>query len=246
MKVTRSALSLLAFLCALSTQAQNLSYPVRSDDCYVALLSRGDEAFMAEVKALESAKFSIRFQKLIFRADEAGLYLAKILGRKAQEGVSVKVIVDFASNLDAQTQVMYHNLRMLGAEVEGYEMPHQLLLNELDLRDPGAINKRHHAKRTIVDYEDPKVVAELKLDPDDAVAIVGGLNVGNEYYRIGGNRIRLWRDQNAMVRGSVVADIAHSFDEDFKIFKSIKNKQVSLTPTKPGGLGAFSSIGLSR
>lgn len=87
-----------------------------------ALVDRpSEDALRARIELLERAKTSIRVQALIFRADEAGLHIAKLLKKKRKAGLDVRVIVDAVSNSDFRTQWMYFDLKQHGIEVEGYE-----------------------------------------------------------------------------------------------------------------------------
>ncbi|MHB8874656.1 MAG: phospholipase D-like domain-containing protein [Myxococcaceae bacterium] len=179
-----------------------------------ALLTGGEEAFSVRLASLEWATKSIRVQALIFRGDEAGLMVADLLKRKKKAGVEVKVIVDAASNLDWQTQWMYFDLRQHGIEVEGYEALYlQWVTADLKPADPLRPNKRFHDKIWVVDSGLP-----------GAVAIVGGRNIANEYFRIAAGPIDRWRDQDIALRGPIVNDVVAAFDRNYEYFKSIKGR----------------------
>lgn len=180
-----------------------------------ALLRTGEDALRARIELLERAKKSIRVQALIFRADEAGLHIAKLLKKKRKAGLDVRVIVDALSNLDFQTQWMYFDLKQHGIEVEGYEALYLHAASaEID-PDPLRANKRFHDKMWIVDGEHPK----------KGMAIVGGLNLANEYFRIATEPILRWRDQDIALRGPIVADTVKAFDRNYEFFKQIKRQR---------------------
>jgi putative cardiolipin synthase len=180
----------------------------------VAVLRNGEDSLRARVALLEGAKRSIRIQALIFRGDDVGLYFADILKRKAKQGVDVRVIVDALSNLDTPTQWMYFDLKQNGVEVEGYETLYfNWLTADLKVSDPLRPNKRFHDKMWIVDAEDP-----------DGAAIVGGLNIANEYFRVDEVPINRWRDQDVLLKGVVVKDVKRAFDRNYDYFKSLKER----------------------
>ncbi len=197
-------------------------FPVRPAKANrIAILRNGDDAFAARVRSLEQADTSIRIQALIFSGDESGLYIAELLKRKKQAGLDVRVIVDAFSNPSLQTQRLYFDLKQWGIEVEGYEAMLLQWLNEIPIPflmphyDPGRLDKRFHEKMWIVDGE-----------TDHGVAITGGLNVGNEYFRIdpkhpGG----YWRDQDVIAKGAVVKDMTEAFDRNFRYFTQIKKSR---------------------
>ena len=196
-------------------------FPVRRDS-EVALLPTGEDAFRARIALLQQAKKSIRIQALIFRADEAGLYVSNLLKKRKKEGLEVRVIVDAVSNLDYRTQWMYFDLKQNGIEVEGYEALY-LHAASADYKkdDPLRPNKRFHDKMWIVDAEDPA----------SAMAIVGGLNIANEYFRIATEPIMRWRDQDVTLRGPILADVTAAFDRNYDYFKGIKESRPAVLNT---------------
>ena len=190
----------------------------------IALLKNGDESFAARVHLLEKAETSIRIQALIFWGDESGLHIAEILKRKKTEGIDVRVIVDAAANLGWQTQWMYFDLKQHGIEVQGYESLYLEWINEIPIpflspaKDPEAPNHRYHEKMWIVDGE-----------TDRGAAVVGGLNIANEYFRVDpSDPSRFWRDQDIIVKGSIVADMVTAFDRNFEHFLKIKESRGAL------------------
>ena len=188
-----------------------------ADQCEVAILAGGEDSFAARMALLARAKHTIRIQALIFTGDESGLRVAEVLKQKHQAGVDVKVIVDGVSNAGLQTQWMYFDLKQHGIEVEGYEALGLQVVNELliPLVTPhGNPNKRYHEKLWIVDAGTP-----------DAEAVVGGLNIANEYFRVDpANVARYWRDQDVLVRGPVIEDLTTTFDINFAHFKELKRR----------------------
>lgn len=180
-----------------------------------AVLWSGEDAFRTRVALLERAKRSIRIQALIFRGDETGLFLSDVLKKKRAEGVEVRVIVDALSNLDQPTQWMYFDLKQHGIEVEGYETLYlNWLTADLQKSDPLRPNKRFHDKMWIIDGE------ELA----NAAAIVGGLNIANEYFRVADAPIHRWRDQDVLLTGAIVKDVVRAFDRNYDYFKGLKER----------------------
>ena len=178
----------------------------------------GEDALGVRLASLRAAKRSVRIQALIFRADEAGLAIAELLKERKREGLDVRVIVDAVSNLDWETQWMYFDLKRSGIEVEGYEALYLEWLTAEKLLDPLHANKRFHDKMWIVDAE----------DDEKRMAIVGGLNLANEYFRVDPTPINLWRDQDVLLHGPVVADVALAFDRNYEFFKDIKGRLPSV------------------
>ena len=197
-------------------QSKPATGPRRSE---AAIPWTGQDAFRARIETLKRARRSIRIQALIFRGDESGLHIADLLKQKKKQGLDVRVIVDAASNLEWKTQWMYFDLKRHGVEVEGYEALYmQWVTAEIKPADPLRPNKRFHDKMWIVDAEDLEA----------RVAIVGGLNIANEYFRVDSKPINRWTDQDIVLRGQIVGDVTRAFDRNYEFFKQIKRKRPKL------------------
>ncbi|HBX42372.1 MAG TPA: hypothetical protein DEH27_00490 [Deltaproteobacteria bacterium] len=189
--------------------------------CRIAVLPNGDRSFPARIQALKNADTSVRIQALIFTGDESGLYIADLLKKKKAQGLDVRVIVDAASNVGPQTQWMYFDLKQNGIEVEGYEAMYLEWVNEVPVisQDPSVEtvdpNKRYHEKMWIIDGE-----------TDHGVAVVGGMNIANEYFRIDpSDPSHYWRDQDVVVKGDVIKDMVATFERNYDHFLKIKESR---------------------
>jgi len=197
-------------------------FPPRGpDDCRVAVLESGEDSFAIRMRVLKQAQRSIRIQALVFNGDETGLRIAEVLKSKKAAGLDVRVIVDAFSNPALQTQWMYFDLKQHGIEVEGYEALALQWINELPVPkltphvDAAQPDKRFHEKMWIIDGE-----------TEHAVAVTGGLNVGNEYFRADpADPDRYWRDQDVVLRGPIVADLVTAFDRNFDYFVDVKKSR---------------------
>lgn len=192
-----------------------------AETCRIAVLPNGDDSFAARIQTLRNADTSVRIQALVFTADESGLYIAELLKEKKARGLDVRVIVDAVSNPGPQTQWMYFDLKQNGIEVEGYESFYLQWLNEMPVASHDAAdettdpNKRYHEKMWIIDGE-----------TDHGVAVVGGLNIANEYFRIDPqNPSRYWRDQDVIVTGDVVKDMVATFERNYDYFLKVKESR---------------------
>jgi cardiolipin synthase C len=197
-------------------------FPVHGpDECRVAVLEGGEDSFAIRMAALRNARKSIRIQALVFKGDETGLRIAEILKQKKAAGLDVRVIVDAFSNPWLQTQWLFFDLKQNGIEVEGYEALALQWLNEVPVpklvphSDPNALDQRYHEKMWIIDGE-----------TETAIAVTGGLNIGNEYFRADpANPDGTWRDQDVVLRGTVVRDLVAAFDRNFDYFVGVKKSR---------------------
>jgi putative cardiolipin synthase len=224
MKITKMLLPLM-FLIPLSSQAltkeeQDLGCsPINGCTGYfaersassgeVAVISQ-QESLALRLQMIENAKQSIVIQALVFAGDESGLKIAEILKRKRAQGISVQVIVDGVSNLAPSSQRMYYDMMNAGIEIEGYEPMLRQWINEVHL-DLTMVNKRFHEKIFLVDAELPT-----------GIAVVGGQNIANEYFRMSPEAVKTWRDQDVVIRGGILQDVRRVFERNFNYFKILK------------------------
>src|SRR3954463_8873875 len=147
-------------------------------------LADGREAFAARVQLIDAAQHSIDCQYYIWRNDVSGTLLLEALRRAAQRGVRVRLLLD-----DHNTAGLDGLLAALDSQ-QHFEVrlfnPHRLrdwrLLGLL--ADFARLNRRMHNKSFTV---------------DGAVSIVGGRNVGDEYF--GGHQEISFIDLDVLVVG---------------------------------------------
>ena len=178
-----------------------------------ALLTNGEKAWIGRLKINELAKGpgdSIKLQTLIFMADEAGLHWSDDLIERRRKGVTVELLIDALSpfldirdlTVHDNTKRMYHNMMAAGIPVHGYRCgSHHRLLDEIFLSirvGNEAYNQRPHEKIWIVNKQQ---------------AIVGGLNIGNDYFRLNKPGYGFWRDQDIYIKGNkIIQDFINIFD----------------------------------
>lgn len=185
--------------------------PVRQGN-RARLLTNGEAAFLERLRLIDEAEESIYIQALIFKADTVGYEIVDhLLARRREDpDIDIRVIVDAYSNVqDLDAQMMYFELMHGGIDVQGYEAFYLEWINELNAEDWAAGNKRYHEKYFIV---------------DGARAIVGGMNIANEYARFGDDPINTWRDQDIYLEGPVVRDVEEAFLENFAYFSRTKSR----------------------
>jgi cardiolipin synthase len=153
-------------------------------------LPTGEAAYRRILGAIGEAKKTLRFEMYIFRADDTGRRFLAALQSAAHRGVQVQVLIDgFGSHqLPAD---FWATLRANGGEVRVFN---PITWSSFSFRD--------HRKLVIV---------------DDAIAFVGGFNIGDEYH--GDGIARGWRDLGAEVRDSArVIPLAAAFDAMYRAY----------------------------
>lgn len=162
------------------------------------LLVEGPEAFVTRMQSARKAARSLDVQSYIWHADLTGMFLAHELVDAADRGVKVRLLLDDmdarAKNAGLAAMAAHPNIQvrmfnpfasrggMLGLIGEG-------------ATDFGRINRRMHNKSWIA---------------DNRIAIVGGRNVGDEYF--GASDEVNFIDLDFATLGAVVRDASVSFD----------------------------------
>ncbi|MEI6898180.1 MAG: phospholipase D family protein [Psychromonas sp.] len=162
----------------------------------VLLIDSGWDALAQRLALVETAEFSIDIQYYIWNADASGRYLAKRLIAAADRGVRIRVMLDDI-NLNEREDLLATLDRHPQIEIRIFNpIPSRRgLIKWLNvLSDFSRLNRRMHNKSFTV---------------DGALSIIGGRNIGDEYFDLS-DEIN-FRDRDVLVAGSVVPDIQASF-----------------------------------
>jgi cardiolipin synthase C len=162
------------------------------------LVDDGREAFVTRIKSAQNAARSLDVQTYIWHADLTGQYLAQQLLVSADRGVHVRLLLD---DLDARAK--NEGIAALAAHPNiEVRLFNPFASREGTLRKAGEglsnfkrLNHRMHNKTWIA---------------DNRIAIVGGRNVGDEYF--GASDEKNFVDLDFSMIGPVVRDASASFD----------------------------------
>lgn len=163
------------------------------------LLTRSDNALLSRVMLADHARHSIDLQYYIFRNDATGRLLSERLLAAADRGVRVRLLIDDL-NLAGQDRMLAALDAHPSIEVRRFN-PFQTrdpsMLSKLGqfLLDARRLNRRMHNKSFIV---------------DGSAAIVGGRNIGDDYFdaSVDSN----FRDLDLIAIGPVVSEASRVFD----------------------------------
>jgi len=158
-------------------------------------LSSGADAFAARMLLADMAVSSIDAQYYIWHGDLTGSLLLEALRRAADRGVRVRLLVDDngTSGLDAPL-----------AALNAHDNAEVRLYNPFNLRKPKILsygfdffrlNRRMHNKSFTV---------------DGTATILGGRNIGDEYFDTGPTALHA--DLDALAIGQIVPEVAGDFD----------------------------------
>lgn len=161
------------------------------------LLEYGLESLVARAALADAADQTIDAQYFIYDSDEAGSILAEHLLEAADRGVRVRLLLDdfnFASDSELIALSMHPKIQVRVFN-PAFFRPRWARFVEYALQFYHA-TRRMHNKLFIV---------------DDEYTILGGRNVGNDYFNIRGNKI--FRDFDILVAGPVTAQASKAFDQ---------------------------------
>lgn len=157
----------------------------------IELITDGHEKFDQLLEDLSRAKHHIHICYYIFRSDDIGSQILRILENKAAEGVEIRFLYDpFGARSLRQSKLK--KLRQLGGEVETSFGESVHLLNF-------RLNYRNHRKIVIIDGE---------------IGYTGGFNVGDDY--LGKYpKMGYWRDTHLRIEGDAVRHLQARFFIDW-------------------------------
>ena len=160
-----------------------------------AIIRKGRQAFTARVALTELAEKTLDLQYYIWEADETGRILAERLIKAADRGVRVRLLVDDitlagrdagVAAMDAHPNITIHVFNPFA------HRDARIIDFTTDL---GRVNHRMHNKIMVM---------------DNAVAIIGGRNIGNHYFGV--DTHANFRDLDIAAAGPVVRKISDVFD----------------------------------
>jgi len=158
-------------------------------------LRRPADAFAARGLLAAGARRSLDVQYYIWHGDETGMLLAEALWRAAERGVRVRLLLDDngIAGLDPTLAALDSHPNI---EVRLYNpLAHRGVRALNFLADFSRANRRMHNK---------------SFNADNQAAIVGGRNVGNEYYGAGEGVV--FQDLDVIAAGPAVREVSRAFD----------------------------------
>jgi cardiolipin synthase C len=158
-------------------------------------LPDGRDALVARLALADAAQRSLDVQYFIWNKDLAGKVVLEHLFRAADRGVRVRLLLDDLGTMPSDATLL---------AIDSHPNIEVRMFNPVALRSPRLlgmiadlvrINKRMHNK---------------SFTADGQVAIVGGRNIGDEYF--GANEAMNFADLDVVVIGPVVREVSDEFD----------------------------------
>ena len=158
-------------------------------------LADGREALAARLALADAAQRSLDVQYFIWNKDVTGKVLLEHLFHAADRGVRVRLLLDDLGTAPSDAVLL---------AIDSHPNIEVRMFNPVVLRSPrllgmiadlGRINRRMHNK---------------SFTADGQVAIVGGRNIGDEYF--GAHEAMNYADLDVVVIGPVVKEVSNQFD----------------------------------
>ncbi len=168
---------------------------------FVSLLNIGQDALLARVHLIRSARKSIEFQTYIWENDEVGRLVFMEILKAARRGVKVRIIVDqlasakdpglvaLLATLHVNLEIAFYNPTFARSKVSPLELYSGALFSFRK------INQRMHNKIIVIDSK---------------IGIAGGRNIENKYYDYDPGYS--FKDRDIIVAGPAVIKMRESFD----------------------------------
>ncbi len=163
------------------------------------LLPVGTDSFLLRMELAAAAERTLDVQYFLIQSDDTGQLLIEALLKAADRGVRVRILLDDAGSFgrDAQIRTLagYPNIDLRLFNPFAYRGNVDFVHTAEYLGSAARLNYRMHNKLFVVDNE---------------VGIVGGRNIGDEYFQ--GGRTVEFGDYDIIAAGPIVNQISNSFD----------------------------------
>lgn len=186
-------------------------------------LGDGIDAFVARIGLIESADRTLDLQYYIWHLDLTGLFTYQRVLAAADRGVRVRVLLDDLDSVGKDSGLALLNAHP-NIELRLFN-PFANRANPLRdfLTDLGRVNHRMHNK---------------SLTADNLATIIGGRNIGNEYFDASAEVA--FTDADMLNIGPVVKEVSRQFDEYWNSEWAIPVS--AFTPDKPVTLEALNQM----
>ena len=189
------------------------------------IINAGVDGFQLRMQMIDAAQSALDLQYFIFRGDETGRMLTDGLQRAADRGVHIRVLVDDGDRVAGDEQI----LRLLAnpsVEVRIFNPSsyrgHSRLVRRLNfLFNAPRLNYRMHNKLLVA---------------DGALALIGGRNIGNQYFQV--DPESQFADDDVVTAGPIVGELSATFDQFWNSDLAIPAQALGHGARPDGGITA--------
>lgn len=164
------------------------------------IISIGVDGFLMRMEMIDTAERTLDLQYYILRGDESGRLLTDALIRAADRGVRVRLLLDDADTRPGDEQIFAiadrTNVEIRVFNPFAYRGHNRLLKGTEYLLNHSRLDYRMHNKLLVT---------------DNSIALVGGRNIGDQYFQI--DPESQFADDDVFVAGPIVHELSGTFDE---------------------------------
>ena len=164
------------------------------------ILNAGIDGLLARVQLINAAEKTLDLQYFIFRGDTTGRIITDALLRAADRGVRIRVLVDDGDTVAGDEQILSLNAHR-DVQVRVFNpfsyRGHSSVRRAIEwVLHSSRLNYRMHNKLMVV---------------DNSVALIGGRNVGNQYFQV--DPESQFADDDMFAAGPIAAQLSKTFDQ---------------------------------
>ena len=160
----------------------------------------GADGFLMRIQMINAAVQTLDLQYFIFRGDDTGRLLTEAVVHAADRGVRVRILIDDGETVTGDDQVAeiaaHHSVELRLFNPFAYRGDSKLLKAMEFMADARRLDYRMHNKLLVV---------------DNSIALIGGRNVGDEYFQI--DPESQVADDDVFVAGPIAQQLSRTFDE---------------------------------
>jgi len=198
------------FYVSEKTEDPELLTPKARTGCKVKVLGDGAENFALRDSVMEKAQKSLEVQTYIFADDEIGRRTFELMRAKNKQGIKTRLIIDTGAKFGKKSREFFDEIKGSGVELAGYEPKWKSFFSPNYIPSATEMDMRYHEKYLVV---------------DNAVGIVGGTNIAEEYAGMDSKKEKAVRDQDVLLTGPVVDDMRRAFAQNFRDIKYLEGSR---------------------
>ena len=160
----------------------------------------GADGFLIRMQMINAAERTIDLQYFIFRGDETGQLLTSAVLKAADRGVRVRVLIDDGETLAGDDQITalkgHPSIEVRIFNPFAYRGHSTLLRGVEFMFNASRLDYRMHNKLLVV---------------DNAIGLIGGRNIGDQYFQIDPDA--QYADDDVFAAGPIAKKLSAAFDE---------------------------------
>ncbi len=193
------------------------------------MLAVGVDGFLTRVQMVNTAERTLDLQYFIFRADETGQLLTDAVLRAADRGVRVRVLIDDGETIAGDDQLValdsHPQIEVRIFNPFAYR-GHTTFFRALEFMFSNSrLDYRMHNKLMVV---------------DNAIALIGGRNVGDEYFQV--DPESQVADDDVFAAGPIAKELSVTFDDFWNCAFAIPVRALAKGKTSDAALAEYRKV----